>query len=380
MKLLKWPLILVVVNFLGGRTFYLMFPEGIGKLLFNAFRVFLIAYSGRIVVKQKVGGLLAASFVGAALLFLDHVILKGGYFLVSGLFDPRVSMEKGILAFGGVLVSYIMFLPVSMLIGFIGGLSGRQNNRGAISICFLLCFSIAFASYYVVPFFHPVAWIAYFLAPKEGKATSISEEESRRGVGGVAKISYIIEGILYSQEKPTVIINREDYHLNDSVCGGKIINISRDKVTIQFQEKEEVYRVGDMIRKDALFIAKQKMEREGPASAFQTFHNALYRNNSEIAEKYLSKSTLAKFKKAGFEGKKLSEALVELFPNKLEVIGERIEGNKAFVTAIGEIKSDKPLKFVNEGGVMVPKFVVDAKFTFEMIKEEGEWKIENWER
>ena len=57
-----------------------------------------------------------------------------------------------------------------------------------------------------------------------------------------------INGILYSEDNPFVIINDTIYFCNDSVCGAKIIDISQNRVTFQFQDKQEVYRVGNIIK------------------------------------------------------------------------------------------------------------------------------------
>ena len=73
-------------------------------------------------------------------------------------------------------------------------------------------------------------------------------------LGGIAKISpgtYKINGIGYSMDNlPNyVIIDNNIYNLNDYIYGGKIINISQDEVTIQFQDKQEVYSVGQTIKR-----------------------------------------------------------------------------------------------------------------------------------
>ena len=57
-----------------------------------------------------------------------------------------------------------------------------------------------------------------------------------------------INGILYSDDNPFVIINDTIYFSNDSVCGGKIIDISENRITVQHQDKQEVYRVGNIIK------------------------------------------------------------------------------------------------------------------------------------
>ena len=57
-----------------------------------------------------------------------------------------------------------------------------------------------------------------------------------------------INGIVYSQDYSYIVVGNEIYCLNESICSGKIINISKDEVRIQGQEEEGVFRVGHMIQ------------------------------------------------------------------------------------------------------------------------------------
>ena len=56
-----------------------------------------------------------------------------------------------------------------------------------------------------------------------------------------------IEGILYSENNPAVIINGKTYFINDSIRGGRIINIYPDRVKIEFADGQAEYRVGSSI-------------------------------------------------------------------------------------------------------------------------------------
>ena len=53
-------------------------------------------------------------------LVVDHVILKGGYFVLAHYFWPAEVEGKGLLAAGGVLVSFAMFLPLAMMSSWAG--------------------------------------------------------------------------------------------------------------------------------------------------------------------------------------------------------------------------------------------------------------------
>jgi hypothetical protein len=64
----------------------------------------------------------------------------------------------------------------------------------------------------------------------------------------LAQESYRIEGIVYSDINPFVMINGDAYYRNDSVCGGEIINITADTITISFQDREKRYRIGNIIK------------------------------------------------------------------------------------------------------------------------------------
>ena len=57
-----------------------------------------------------------------------------------------------------------------------------------------------------------------------------------------------INGILYSDETPFVMIGGTIYYPDDSVCGGTILNISQNEVIIQLQDKQGIYRVGSIVK------------------------------------------------------------------------------------------------------------------------------------
>lgn len=56
-----------------------------------------------------------------------------------------------------------------------------------------------------------------------------------------------ITDIIYSEENPVIYVDGEEVNVNDSVCGGKILNVSPDQVTVQLPDKQVVYGVGDTI-------------------------------------------------------------------------------------------------------------------------------------
>jgi len=56
-----------------------------------------------------------------------------------------------------------------------------------------------------------------------------------------------IQGVEFSAENPSVAVGGSIFHLNDFVCGGEVVNISFDKITVKFQGKKKDYGVGDVI-------------------------------------------------------------------------------------------------------------------------------------
>jgi len=57
-----------------------------------------------------------------------------------------------------------------------------------------------------------------------------------------------VTGIAYSQTSPSVMVGKKLYELNEYICGGQIVAVSSDTVTIKFYNREAVYRVGNVIR------------------------------------------------------------------------------------------------------------------------------------
>ena len=94
-------------------------PELVTNIIFNAVRTALVFWAGWHVIATLTGGLWGAALAGALVLLVDHPIVTGAYFLVSG--EP--------MAFGGVLISFFMFVWVAMLIGWLGGLACSKWAR-----------------------------------------------------------------------------------------------------------------------------------------------------------------------------------------------------------------------------------------------------------
>jgi len=108
---------------------YLLAGNFLGSIGFNLGRAALCLWGGWYLVAKTKSKRWHAALVGLVVLTIDHVILKGGYFLAAQAFSPESVENKGLLAFGGVIISFVMFAPVAALISFCGGLLGRYTEK-----------------------------------------------------------------------------------------------------------------------------------------------------------------------------------------------------------------------------------------------------------
>jgi len=72
-----------------------------------------------------------AALTGPVVLVVDHVILKGGFFVLAHYFWPAAIEGRGLLAAGGVLISFVMFVPLTVLSSWTGGFVARRKGRYA---------------------------------------------------------------------------------------------------------------------------------------------------------------------------------------------------------------------------------------------------------
>ena len=88
-------------------------------ILFNAIRLVAWGYAGYLLTFVGGYSIWKAALAGAILLFIDHPIIKGGGFLI----------EKEFMAFSGVIVSYLMFIWLSIAASALGAFVGKKKNR-----------------------------------------------------------------------------------------------------------------------------------------------------------------------------------------------------------------------------------------------------------
>jgi hypothetical protein len=122
MAVMRRPIFFIVVNFFLINTLFAFLPYGLGDISYHLGRIAVIFYTGWLVVRRNLGGFGHAALAGAAIYFIDHVLLKGGLFLLQYWFR---SEEMGLAAFSGVIVSFVGFVPLAMIISAAGGLSAR---------------------------------------------------------------------------------------------------------------------------------------------------------------------------------------------------------------------------------------------------------------
>lgn len=127
-KTILIPIVLVIAN-VNAQFLYGLLPSPAGEVTFNMVRVSLYFWAGMRITSLGTGNVRQAGKAGAVLLFIDHVVLRGGLFLFGTLLG-NVTVKFGLMSFGGVLVSYLLFAGVAFLIGALGGYWGRRFYQG----------------------------------------------------------------------------------------------------------------------------------------------------------------------------------------------------------------------------------------------------------
>jgi len=129
LEAIKGPIFFIIINFFLVNSLFSLLPGNYGDAVYNICRIVIIFYAGWLVVRKNIGGTWQAALAGTAIYFIDHVILKGGIFLVNWLIRPQ---GLGLAAFSGVIISFIMFIPLAMIIAALGGAYARiRMGKGA---------------------------------------------------------------------------------------------------------------------------------------------------------------------------------------------------------------------------------------------------------
>jgi len=101
----------------------------VGDIVFNAVRIAIAFSGGWLIVSAAHKSLWTAAAVGPLVLIIDHVLLKGGFFVLADYLWPEAAQGQGLLAAGGVLISFVMFLPIAVLCSWVGGFTARRKEQ-----------------------------------------------------------------------------------------------------------------------------------------------------------------------------------------------------------------------------------------------------------
>ena len=100
-----------------------------GDFGFNIGRFVLAIGGGWYVVSRGEHSLWFAASIGPFILFIDHLFLGGGHFLLEFLFSTDSDDGSLFEAFLGVLLSFLMFFPVAAILSLIPGVSAMLFKR-----------------------------------------------------------------------------------------------------------------------------------------------------------------------------------------------------------------------------------------------------------
>jgi hypothetical protein len=121
----------VVLGVLAAAVLNYLLAGFLGDVVFNLGRAIIAALAGWFIVALAGRGLWAAIGMGPLVLLVDHVALKGGYFLLAHFFFPTAVEGEGLLAAAGVLISFVMFAPIEALFSLVGGFLAKRRTANA---------------------------------------------------------------------------------------------------------------------------------------------------------------------------------------------------------------------------------------------------------
>jgi hypothetical protein len=125
LAVVRRPIFFIIINFFLVNTLFSLMPDNFGDIVYNIGRISIICYAGWLVVRKNIGGTWQSALAGTAIYFIDHIVLKGGIFLLNWLIKPQ---GPGLAAFSGVIVSFVLFIPVAMIIAALGGAYARMRR------------------------------------------------------------------------------------------------------------------------------------------------------------------------------------------------------------------------------------------------------------
>ena len=136
LSIIRMPLIVLIFNALIYHFINIGFV-GFGPILFNFIRIITVIWAAWLLVDKEVYSIVSASLVGPFFLFIDHVVLGGGLGLLTTDFsqihlngEENLLFENVQLSFlAGIIISFLMFFPVAMLFGVLGGYMAKNGSK-----------------------------------------------------------------------------------------------------------------------------------------------------------------------------------------------------------------------------------------------------------
>lgn len=131
LKNILWMLIgASVLNLVSGHL--------LGEIAFETGRVIIALAGGWLVVSAAERSLWIAAAVGPLMLLIDHLVLKGGYFVIAHFFFPAAVDGNGLISAAGVLISYVFVLPIAAACSWLGGFLARRKGTSVDVMASLL--------------------------------------------------------------------------------------------------------------------------------------------------------------------------------------------------------------------------------------------------
>lgn len=128
------PLIVLILNSIIYQFINIRFGD-FGPIFFNFLRIIAVIWAAWLLVDKKGSSVSAASLVGPLFLFIDHVVLGGGLGLLTTDFSQIQFGDEEKLPFDsiqfsylvGIIISFLMFFPVTMVFGVLGGYMAKKK-------------------------------------------------------------------------------------------------------------------------------------------------------------------------------------------------------------------------------------------------------------
>jgi hypothetical protein len=119
-KVLILALLLLMFLFVVGGFHFPSFSSGVQDAAYNLGRVLVFIFAGWTFCSSEACRFSTIVWLAVGLSVFDHVILKGGLFLLEAIIDESVGFPDATAAFSGVLISFLLYAPIAVALVFIG--------------------------------------------------------------------------------------------------------------------------------------------------------------------------------------------------------------------------------------------------------------------